>query len=454
MSEEDGFADSGPAVELSDDHKIKLSDEQEKAVSTIVSSDKLVTVLTGAAGAGKSTVVNELKKRMSVKIAATTGRAALHIGGTTVDRLFCFSRSSWGITSYDRLEKTMFECADLIIIDEASMMGANMGTLIYDVIKKYKKRVVLVGDWAQASPVKEGWLLNSQMLRDYEFIKLEENHRQEDGPYLDALNKLRYGIVDASVNELFATREAAKPPQGEEGDKYIRMYATNKRADRYNEFRVFKHSIENKQPIFRMWATFEDLRDARNAKRWPRDESFKRKAIEDSSFDHGAKVAIGVRAIITRNSGPTMAYANGDTGVVVGGMTTHGIELSVALERFAESGHQFHVDSLNVKLDRTDSVVRVCQQAQVVYDAFGSEQHSITGVPVRLGYAITIHKAQGCTVDKAWVDLESIADIQYHGTGHGLAYVALSRTRTLEGLLVNKWRPDVVRCDPEIQCLL
>lgn len=170
---------------------MELSQEQSDAVQQIVSTDKPVTILTGPAGCGKSTITNYLRQGVGFCVAATTGKAAMHIDGVTVDSLFCFNRNNWKIWSDKFLEYLMSQVPDRIIIDEASMIGRNMGDVIHEVAQDYKKQLLLVGDFAQARPVKDDWITKSRLLDDYNFLRLTECHRQEEGQFLQALNRVR-----------------------------------------------------------------------------------------------------------------------------------------------------------------------------------------------------------------------------------------------------------------------
>jgi ATP-dependent exoDNAse (exonuclease V) alpha subunit len=103
-----------------------------------------------------------------------------------------------------------------------------------------------------------------------------------------------------------------------------------------------------------------------------------------------------------------------------------------------------------VRLDRTGTEIEIPNQVFQAYEANGDPIYEITGMPLRLGWAVTIHRAQGLTVDKAFVDVGSIMAM-IGESKHGLAYVALSRTRTLQGLQIFGWNDDAVFCAPAIK---
>jgi len=95
-------------------------------------------------------------------------------------------------------------------------------------------------------------------------------------------------------------------------------------------------------------------------------------------------------------------------------------------------------------LDRNGREIIVPRMTETVCKPNGEPFYSVDGLPVRLAYAITVHKGQGCTLDKAYFAMNSL------WPEHGLAYVGLSRTRSIEGLLLEAWRPDLVKCDKSI----
>lgn len=434
---------------------VQLSQEQQNAVSEIGICGKTVRVLTGQAGAGKSTIINHLRDSGMWTVCATTGKAAMHVRGVTVDSLFCINREKWNIWSEDYLAHIMTNIPDNIIIDEASMVGERMGDLISQIAEEYHKKLLLVGDWAQASPVKDGLILDSDLLADYHFIKLMENHRQGEAEMVEVLNKLRLGEVDEQVTALMKGRECANPP---DDDTCLRMYATNRKTDAYNNMRLWQHVARQKCGHFRLFAKFEDKRDQAKQQKQPRNNRFIERAIESSPYSHGEALAIGCRVLVTLNSrsGDGIPYVNGDTGVLVGGTTTDGRSLEKAIAQQEDGDRQFSVQSLVVSLDRLDGQTVVVNRGEhESKDPVGRwPNYSVSGLPVRLGYACTIHKAQGMTVPKAWVDMESLGKFPDKESIHGLAYVALSRTRTLDGLLIGGWAPEFVYCNKQLAPLL
>lgn len=513
----------------------RLSEEQIGAIKLILSTDASVVVLTGQAGAGKSAVVRWLVANDLITICATTGRAAINVSGITVDSLFGLSRDKWEVDGA-RAEKNLKAARRLIGIDEASMIGENMGNLLIMLAEKYNKRLLLIGDFAQASPVKDGWGFNSRLFSNMVFIRLEECHRQDDPTFVQVLNKLRIGQVDDQVNSVMASRVGDEPT--DEG--WVRMYATNKLADDFNRRRLDDHCRATGSLKFSLNARFIDARSADAQKKWPRDSKFVENALSQSPLAHRESFALGCQILFTANQPKSedREYVNGDVGRLfdVGfhverqrlkqlglldqpeapeqasessepeksDLFDYDDELhartkkskalfNIRVEAAAEPKsdpregldeppddpelegtdlvwlseltpeHQLqlqdrlnsgkHVQYLVVELDRTNERVIVQKIDRDGKDGQGKVIHQVRGFPAKVGWAVTIHKTQGMTVDRAYLDMGSIRRMP-EGSRHGLAYVGLSRVRTLEGLRISDWAPDVIECAAEVRHLI
>lgn len=420
---------------------VRLCDEQLDAVDEIINGSQRVTVLTGCAGAGKSVVIKALHEwyRRKVTLCATTGRAALNIRGSTIDSVFAINRRKWTIAE-DRLNRSMSYCGDTIIVDEASMIGNRMARLVWDAIEFHNKKIVLVGDWAQAAPVNEDWPFREQLFQKAKFIKLRQNHRQHDGPYLDALNEIRVGRTSLA-EQVFADRCTDICNH----ETTLRMFAFNDAVNSYNidRLREFCTADGNDRDIFMFRAEFEDKRPTNIKAMFPKRES---DVFEQAAVAHGMPATPGCRVMIVRNGTDEnyKKYANGDTGVIEDAIfMVHGKEESFA-DGYRPPNRPVMPAWVLVKLDRGATISMKPHVLETTY--MDKVDTVITGYPLRLGYACTVHKAQGATVDKAWVAMRTVAAMSQHG----LAYVALSRTRTLEGLTMDSFIPSAVMVSEEV----
>ncbi len=431
--------------------EVTLSGEQEAALNEILATRGHV-ILTGKAGSGKTTVVNHLASRVPIVLCATTARAALHIGGTTVDRVFRFKRDPWKIVNDTKLASEMPELPDRILIDEYSMGGAHMSNLISKVAKAYRKQLILVGDWAQASPVKDEWANNTDLIRSAKLIRLTESHRQADPVFLGALNKIREGVVDDEVREAFKGCMVGGPPSD---DQYLRLFATNSETDRYNRARLYGFTILG--IICEMEGRFKDVREE-NVRR--ADGEFDAEQIESallqSRLAHREPLRIGARVLMTVNDIDDQ-WVNGDLGTIVD-MTLRDdqlvSEIPVNIWSSTPQVRAEEVSSIHVELDRARRPVSVKRVTRPIEAPNGKPMFEVIGFPLRLGWALSIHKSQGMTVDKAFVDCRSIMSFPTQESRHGLMYVACSRTRTLEGLKIAGWTDEAVHCSSEVHSLL
>lgn len=431
---------------------IVLSQEQRDAVTKILTGSDFLTILTGVAGAGKSLVTHFLRKTGMVTVTATTGKAAINIGGITVDSLFCFNRTNgdvWGDPEF--MEKRFYvDCERIILIDEASMLSMVMLRTIIHLAKRHDRRLVLVGDWGQASPVVTNaeqlqqlhpdmeviWPTSIPEFRDHHLIKLTECHRQSDASFLAALNEIRLGHCPQSVDHLFRGRVMDHDHPFFDY-RCLRMFATNRSADGYNREKLNQLTLTLGVPPILLESRFECRR--RKPYSDAQEEAFK----DQSPLAHRVPVCTGARVLFVRNENPAemRRYVNGDTGVL-----TH--------VTFDENDQPL---SLRIQLDRTEDEIEVQRVGIVVCDPAGRELYAISGFPIRLGWAMTVHRTQGLTTDYAWLDVRSLHAMRYAGGQqalHGLAYVGLSRCRSLEGLYLAGWDPSVIWSDPKVRHLL
>lgn len=432
------------------------SGEQRKALDDILNTDNDV-FLTGKAGTGKSTILGILKAKIPLTLSATTGAAALNIGGCTIDSLFSINREHWEIRDPNRAFKNMNSCARDIVVDEASMVGSKMADLLRQVARDTRKRLILVGDLAQASPVKDSFAVHSRLFREAKVIKLTESHRQANGPLLDALNDVRIGKTGPATCELFGSRIGRMP----DDDAYLRLFATNSTTSAYNNRRLY---ALDEQP-FVLTAEYMDTRPSEMQRMYPMFANQAEKHIADSVMAHGTEFKIGARVILRRNTygkegdenEGEVLYVNGDAGVIEAVIDGAGKEITnfdvSDIDPFSEVEQPApqEIAGIIVRLDREDKVVCVRQAHQEVYAPGMREPVGmVVGFPIMLGWAVTIHRCQGMTLHKAYVDMESIL---HHplASRHGLAYVALSRVRTLEGLIISSFVPEAVYCHPDVK---
>lgn len=400
--------------------------------------------LTGKAGTGKTTFLRELhaNSSKSMVILAPTGIAAINAGGVTIHSFFQLSfmpfipgmnEKSRDIFKISKQKKKIIRSLDLIVIDEMSMVRADLLDNIDSVLRIIRKsekpfggvQLLMIGDLQQLAPVvkdeewellrqhyKTPYFFSSTALKNsgYLTIELKRIYRQSDQHFISLLNKIRNGNVsDDVINELNSHYKPNFAPDDNSG--YIRLVTHNWQANIINEQRISQ--IQNPEYIY--------------------------SAVIDGNFpessyptDNKLTLKKGTQIMFVKN--------NQDKGYF-NGMIGHVTEISN--------------DGFKVKpISSPDTEIIVSREIwkntkYSLNEKSGSIEEKVEGqflqFPVRLAWAITIHKSQGLTFEHAIIDAHSAFT-------HGQVYVALSRCKTLEGIVLSSpLIKDSIICDKAIQ---
>ena len=386
--------------------------------------------LTGAAGTGKTYLLNQYTKylksnQVSIAITASTGIAASHIQGTTIH--------SWsgigvkeGLSAQD-LEKLLankrikrnYKKTKVLIIDEISMLHKHQLDMIDLIARKMLAcdqafggiQVVLCGDFFQLPPVSSSVMeaekyfafdASSWKTGDFHVCYLHEQYRQQDDPLLDILNDIRNGTAGEHTKVPLRTRYK-KEPQG--ATKATKLYSRNINVDAINEHELAR--LPEKTKIFAMESNgFSALVDG-----------LKKSCLAPEEL----KLKLGAEVMFIKNDS-LARYVNGTRGVFVGfDKTDEGWPL--------------------VKTYGNKTIIASPEEWQ--YEEHGIVRATITQVPLRLAWAITIHKSQGMTLDAAEIDLGDAFE-------PGMGYVALSRVRSLTGLKLMNLNEMALKVSPKI----
>jgi len=367
--------------------------------------------LTGPAGSGKTYVLNQFIKKarkagMVVAVTATTGLAATHLNGTTIH--------AWsGLGVRDELEPGFFENfrkdrkklikeTDVLVIDEISMLHDFRLDMIDAVCRQIRKvdapfgglQIVMCGDFFQLPPVNRrgsregGFVVRSRAWDDLDPVicYLQEQHRQDDEQFLDILNALRAGDVRRHHAEALLERVDVELPSHHD---VTELHTINVDVDAMNAKKLAL--LKGKEHRYTLSTV-----GANNYV-----ETLKRSclAVEDLVLKQGALVMF-----LKNNS--EQRYVNGSLGTVVG----------------FEAGTDYPIVQL-----LTDNREIVVEPDTWELRDGDVKRASLAQVPLRLAWAITVHKSQGMTLDAAKIDLRK-AFVE------GMGYVALSRVRGLQTL--------------------
>lgn len=384
--------------------------------------------LTGKAGTGKTTFLKRLKEESSKKmiVLAPTGIAAVNAQGVTIHSFFQlpfdpFIPGMEPKKSHYRFGKDkikIIRSIDLLVIDEVSMVKADLLDAIDDTLRRYRDptspfggvQLLLIGDLSQLPPVlnpeeRELYLKyysteyffssHALALTEYVTIELEKVYRQDDGEFLNILNKIRDNKCDSVLLERINSRYIPGfNPDEKEG--YIRLTTHNASARQLNSSRL--QALGGEESIFTALVSGD---------------------FPESSYpaDFELRLKAGAQVMFLKND-PEHRFYNGMIGVV------SSIDDDTVTVISSEDGGEILVERMeweNTKYEISPDATSVESKVIGLFSQF----------PLRLAWAITIHKSQGLTFDKAIIDAS-------RSFTHGQAYVALSRCRTMEGLVLER----------------
>lgn len=389
--------------------------------------------LTGKAGTGKTTFLKELKRSSPKRMVVTapTGIAAINAEGMTIHSFFqlpfaphipdtVFNAGKHAYRYRFSKEKIrIIRSMDLLVIDEISMVRADLLDAMDAVLRRFRSphlpfggiQLLMIGDLQQLAPVvkTEEWEMLSQYYDTpfffssraltetaYATIELKQTYRQTDGKFLEILNRIRTNRADATTLAELNQRYIPDftPPAS---DRHIRLCTHNHSAQNINEHEL--SLIPNPHYTYHAEITGKFPEYS-----YPTDEVL--------TLKKGAQVMF-----IKNDRSPEKRYFNGMIGEITSinesGFTVlskdYPGEIQVEQEKWSNSRYVLNEDSMEIT-----------EEVEGVFCQF----------PVRLAWAITIHKSQGLTFDHAIIDA-------CNAFAHGQVYVALSRCRTLEGMVLS-----------------
>lgn len=389
--------------------------------------------ITGHAGTGKSTLIREFieDKKDECLICAPTGIAAINVGGVTIHKLFHFPANPISYSAVKRLnpekdldEISLWKACNYVIIDEISMVRADLMDQISWFLYKNSEiicgtenvpfagiKLIMVGDLDQLPPVVQKQDMEKLLKRynspyffdaacwnperhaKFETIELTKIWRQTDPYFISLLNGIKTSQADSFDLDMLNNR--CLDNVADNGG--VRLCAINKDADDYNGQKI--NELESEAILLQAKVTGDISQ-------------------KDVPVDFRMIMKVGARIMTLRNVG---AYVNGSIGTITEIEQTKGYIMADL-----DSGETVQI--LPYVFEKKEPVVDEFS-GRITYKVVGKcEQY-----PIRLAYAITIHKAQGQTFDKVIIDMG-----ERGAFAHGQAYVALSRCRTIEGIILRR----------------
>ena len=399
----------------------------------IVENTGMHMFLTGKAGTGKTTFLKELKRRSPKRMVVTapTGIAAINAEGMTLHSFFQLPFAPYipdtvfnaGKDAYRyRFSKEkirIIRSIDLLVIDEISMVRADLLDAVDSVLRRYRSshlpfggvQLLMIGDLQQLAPVvkAEEWELlskhydtpyffSSRALAEtqYATIELKQTYRQTDAHFLNLLNRVRTNTADRRVLEELNRRYKPEfvPPTEE---RYIRLTTHNILAQNINERELGK--IDRPTFVFNAVITGKFPEYS-----YPTDETL--------TLKQGAQIMF-----VKNDRSPEKRYFNGMIGEITA------IDEKGFYVRSKDYPEEIRVEQEqwdNSRYTLNEKTMEITEEIEGTFSQF----------PVRLAWAITIHKSQGLTFSHAIIDA-------HDSFAHGQVYVALSRCRTLEGMVLS-----------------
>ena len=402
--------------------------ELELALQFIDKTDRNLFI-TGKAGTGKTTFLHKIKndslKRMV--IVAPTGVAAINAKGVTIHSFFqmpfgpILPNQIANTNQQRKFSKTkidIIKSLDLVIIDEISMVRADLLDAIDQVMRRYKNRnkvfggaqILMIGDLQQLAPVVKPneWSLLQQHYETVYFfsskayqeanvvsIELKHIYRQKNENFIQILNEIRTNTLsDSSAEILNKNYNPSFSPSKEEG--YITLTTHNNRANLINNSELNKLKIKSTFFNAEISGKFSE-----NA--YPNAERLELK--------------VGAQVMFLKNDSSTdKRYYNGKIGIITA-ISRESVSVQCPNEVDEIVTEKETWSNINYSINEETKAIK-----EEMIGAFSQ-------IPLRLAWAITIHKSQGLTFEKAIIDAEA-------SFAHGQTYVALSRCTSLDGLVL------------------
>lgn len=400
-----------------------------QALDDIVFKQKRNVYFEGMSGTGKTYKIKDIydkatNKGIAVGLTASTGFAALNIGGQTLHR-YCGILLGKG--SVDELVKVIrrnkkslkrWKMVEMLMIDEISMVGGTLFDKLDELGRMIRRnnnpfggiQLIISGDFLQLQPINDKFAFQSNVWDKMDFYieHFNKPYRYPDKKFYELIQRSRFGeLTEEDINVL---KSRVKPYESSDGIKPSILHSLNADVSDAN----IKELNRLKGMEYRYFAKDMIPNELQ-------EETVKK--FLDSVVKSVLTLKIGAQVMLTKNLDQDLHLVNGSRGVVV---------------RCDESGVEVRFKRGNMYLTKCDF------EFDFTDDPVGKKLLVIRSqVPLILAYSVTIHKIQGATLDSV------IADIGDSIFTTGMGYVSLSRVRTLEGLFLSNFNPRKIKPNPE-----
>lgn len=410
-------------------HDPELSGEQQQVLDAMKLGRNIF--LTGAPGTGKSftirRIVNTLRQNdIHVSMTAMTGAAAVLLKGLTLHSFLGIGLANLPAELLaDRLHRSRqkrLRRLQVLVVDEISMMDKDLFQKISDFLSIVRGdtrpfggvQLLLTGDFCQLPPVKGDYcFLSPEWERtNLAIIELKENHRQSMDPeFQSILAELRRGSCPPSISKRLRQLMDTTFP---ENIQPTRLFSLRVDTEYINDTELQKLVAASGHPVAVFAPTFPSAAKAEErSRRW----------AKTMGIQEELAITLGAQVVLTYNLSPEFGLVNGSLGTVTGMSHPQAAEVAFANGMVREIGYQ--------RLEDDDD-----RDVWVTY------------LPLKLAYALTIHKSQGMTLDAMEIDIGSSV------FESGQAYTALSRAKSLESIKVIDFHPSAFRTDKRVLAFL